>query len=572
MRRTCAGPSSRWECSAVLAGTVSVYVLLRRLAFIGDTLTHSVFPGVVVAFVLGQSLFLGALVAGVVAALLVTAVTRSRRIDDDAALGVVLATMFAIGVVIVSHQRSYTSDLTALAFGRILAVDTSEIIVSAVVAVVVLGVLATLHKELVFRAFDPVATEALGYRVGALDLVLNLAIALVVVAAVKAVGTVLVVALIVVPGATARLLTDRLSRMIVIACAITALCGWVGLATSYDISLHHGVGSRRARRSWWRSRSRSRAPRLCRCSRRVELDWRRRHDLLPRLATSELLRRAVMEAVGVGALCGALGAHVVLRRLSFFTVTISHATFPGVVIASILGASLFLGGAVTAMAVVVAVGIVGSQRRLDSSTATGVVLAGAFALGVLLLSAQPRATTDLTSFLVGSLLTVSNGDLVLTAVVAVVVVAVMSALHKELVLGAFDREGAEALGFRPLWLDLAVLTLVAITVVTAVPAVGTILVVALLVTPALTARLWTERIGSMMLLGRGARSLLRLRRTLGSDASPHRGGRVSRARLVGPARALAGGTRSPPDVGLWSPNGDRQCPVTAPRRMRTCVS
>jgi ABC-type Mn2+/Zn2+ transport system permease subunit len=219
------------------------------------------------------------------------------------------------------------------------------------------------------------------------------------------------------------------------------------------------------------------------------------------LATSALLRRAVMEAVGVGAICGALGAHVVLRRLSFFTVTISHATFPGVVIASILGASLFLGGAVTALAVVVAVGIVGSQRRLDSSTATGVVLAGAFALGVLLLSAQPRAATDLTSFLVGSLLTVSDGDLVLTAVVAAVVVAVMSALHKELVLGAFDREGAEALGFRPLWLDLAVLTLVAITVVTAVPAVGTILVVALLVTPALTARLWTERIGSMMLLG-----------------------------------------------------------------------
>jgi ABC-type Mn2+/Zn2+ transport system permease subunit len=102
---------------------------------------------------------------------------------------------------------------------------------------------------------------------------------------------------------------------------------------------------------------------------------------------------------------------------------------------------------------------------------------------------------------VGSLLTVSDGDLILTAVVALVVVGVMAALHKELVLGAFDREGAAALGFRPLWLDLAVLTLVAITVVTAVPAVGTILVVALLVTPALTARLWTDRIASMMALG-----------------------------------------------------------------------
>ncbi|MCU1451170.1 MAG: ABC-type transporter, integral rane subunit [Acidimicrobiales bacterium] len=226
---------------SALAGVVSVYVLLRRLAFVGDAMTHTIFPGVAIAFVAGQSLFVGALAFGLLSAVLLTAATRIPRVDPDAALGVLLGAFFSVGVIVVSTTHSYTADLTALLFGRILNVDTREIVDTALIAVLVLGVLAVTHKELVFRAFDPIGAEALGYRAAVLDLVVNALVALVVVAAVRAVGTVLVIALIVVPGATARLVTERVRSMMVVSVAVSALCGYVGLAASYEASLHHGV-------------------------------------------------------------------------------------------------------------------------------------------------------------------------------------------------------------------------------------------------------------------------------------------------------------------------------------------
>jgi ABC-type Mn2+/Zn2+ transport system permease subunit len=215
---------------------------------------------------------------------------------------------------------------------------------------------------------------------------------------------------------------------------------------------------------------------------------------------SPLMRRALLEGVLVGALCGAVGAHVVLRRLPFFTLALSHATFPGVVLAAIAGVSLYLGGAAAAFGLVVAVAVVGSARRLDASTATGVALSGAFALGVLLQSAQPGGTRDLAAFLVGDIFTVGPADLVTTAVVGTLVVGALTVLHKEVVFGAFDPDGAAAAGYSTFLLDLVVLVAVAMTVVTSIPAVGTILVVSLLVTPALTARLWVEQVGPMMAL------------------------------------------------------------------------
>jgi manganese/iron transport system permease protein len=154
---------------------------------------------------------------------------------------VLLGAFFSIGVIVVSTAHSYTADLTALLFGRILNVDGREIVDKVVLTMLVLAVLAVCHKELVFLAFDPAGAEALGYRAVVLDLVLNAVVALVVVASVRAVGTVLVIALIVVPAATARLVTQRVRTMMVVSVAVSAVCGYVGLAASYEASLHHGV-------------------------------------------------------------------------------------------------------------------------------------------------------------------------------------------------------------------------------------------------------------------------------------------------------------------------------------------
>jgi manganese/iron transport system permease protein len=216
-------------------------VVLRRLAFVSDALTHTIFPGVVIAHLLDRSLLLGALAFGVLTAVLLTGIGANRRVGADAALAILLTSFFSVGVVLVSRTRTYTADLTVFLFGRVLAVDRADLLQTLALALVVLGTLWALRKELVLRAFDPEGAAAMGYRTAALDLVLNLLIALVVVAAVKAVGTVLVVALIIVPAAAARLLADRVATTTALACALGALGGWLGLAASYEVSVDHGI-------------------------------------------------------------------------------------------------------------------------------------------------------------------------------------------------------------------------------------------------------------------------------------------------------------------------------------------
>jgi manganese/iron transport system permease protein len=216
--------------------------------------------------------------------------------------------------------------------------------------------------------------------------------------------------------------------------------------------------------------------------------------------SSAFFQRALIEAVLVGAVSGVVGVHVLLRRLPFFVVAMSHATFPGIVLASVLGLSLFVGGTAFGLLVVVAVVALGTVKALDDSSVIGVVLAGSFAVGVLVLSSQANGSRDLSAFLVGSVLTVTGGEVVGTAAVAAVVLLVVAAAHKELVLGAFDPGGAAAAGYRTAAIDLLALTLVTVTMVMAVPAVGTLLAIALLTVPALTARLWVDRIGPMMAL------------------------------------------------------------------------
>jgi manganese/iron transport system permease protein len=225
----------------VLGGVLGVHLLLRRKAFVTEALQHTVFPGVAVAFLAGRSLLVGALVAAAVSVVLLQVLTRDERVDTDAALALLIATFFALGVVVVSRSDSYQSSLTALLFGRILSVDARQVAETAILAVAGVGVLVALHKELLLRAFDPAAGAAMGYPVRRLDLVLDLVVALAVVAAVRAVGTVLLVAFLVTPAAAARLWCRRVPAMMVAAAGLTAVSGWLGLAASYEASVNHGL-------------------------------------------------------------------------------------------------------------------------------------------------------------------------------------------------------------------------------------------------------------------------------------------------------------------------------------------
>jgi ABC-type Mn2+/Zn2+ transport system permease subunit len=222
---------------------------------------------------------------------------------------------------------------------------------------------------------------------------------------------------------------------------------------------------------------------------------------------ADFMRRALLEAVLVGVVCGAVGVHVLLRRLPFFTLALGHATFPGVVLASLIGIDVLLGAGAFGIVVVLAVVLLGAAgrgdaagRSIDPTSAIGVALAGTFAVGVLLVSTRSGFSKDLAGYLVGSIVTVQPRHVLTTAVVGVVVLAALAALHKELVLGAFDRTALVAQGYPAFALDLAFLLLLEVTVVTSVPAVGTILPVALIAAPAAAARLWSDRIGVCMAL------------------------------------------------------------------------
>ncbi|WP_026410990.1 metal ABC transporter permease [Actinomadura oligospora] len=212
------------------------------------------------------------------------------------------------------------------------------------------------------------------------------------------------------------------------------------------------------------------------------------------------LQRATVEALLVGAAGGLISVQLLLRRLAFFTLAMTHATFPGVVLAALLGADLYLGGAAFGVLLVLAIAWLTRRPGHDSSTAIGIVLSGGFALGVVLLSARDGFTKDPSAYTVGQILVVDSRDLTASALVAALVLVLTDAAGRQLTFQAFDPDAYAAAGFRAARTDVLFLAAVQAVILIAVPAVGTILAVALLVGPAATARLWTARLPLMTCL------------------------------------------------------------------------
>lgn len=224
----------------VACGLIGTYVVLRGMAFIGDALSHAIFPGVVVAFLLHISFFIGALAFGLITAVSIGALSRNRRVSEDTAIGVLFAGMFALGIVLISTVKGYTANLASFLFGNVLGVSNEDLIASAAISLLVLVVLILFHKELVLVAFDSDMAEAVGLPVWLVNLGLLLLMALTIVVSLSAVGNILVVAMLVTPAAAARLWTDRLRIMMVLSALFGAIAGVAGLLTSYHTDLAAG--------------------------------------------------------------------------------------------------------------------------------------------------------------------------------------------------------------------------------------------------------------------------------------------------------------------------------------------
>ena len=224
----------------VPAAVIGTYVVLRRMAFIGDALAHTVLPGLVVAYLVGWSLSGGAIVAGVITAVLIGWLARRQEVREDTAIGIVFTGMFALGILLISTVRSYR-DFTHMLFGNILGVTVDDLRLMAVIAAVVLAALLLFHKELELASADPIYARVIGVPVDRLTLLLLILLAFCVVTGIQAVGVVLTSALLGTPAAAAALLTHRLVHMMALAVLFVVVAGVVGLYASFYFNVSSGA-------------------------------------------------------------------------------------------------------------------------------------------------------------------------------------------------------------------------------------------------------------------------------------------------------------------------------------------
>ena len=225
----------------LVCAVVGSYMVLRGLAFMGDALSHSAFPGVVAAYLLKGPFYIGAAIAAVGTALAIGWVTRRGNLRGDTAIGVLFAGMFALGIFLFSLIPNYVGDLFGFLFGEVLGIGTSDLIALSVLAVLVLGTVALLWKELLYSTFDPLGAAASGLPVARLYYLFLALIALTIVISLQAVGIILVVAMLVTPAATGQLVARSFGRLVLVAVAVGIASPIVGLYVSYWLNAASGA-------------------------------------------------------------------------------------------------------------------------------------------------------------------------------------------------------------------------------------------------------------------------------------------------------------------------------------------
>jgi manganese/iron transport system permease protein len=225
----------------LLCAIVGSYLMVQRLALLGDAISHSVLPGLAIAFLVGANIFIGAFIAGVISTLLIAWIRTRSPIKEDAAMGIVFSAFFALGITLITTiQKQNKIDLNHFLFGNILGVTFDDVRDTAIIATVVLIVILLLYKELLFYTFDPLGAQAAGLPVNQLNFGLMLLIALTIVASMKAVGVILVLSLLITPGATAYLLVTRLHQVMILGAVIGIISSISGMYLSYFFNLPSG--------------------------------------------------------------------------------------------------------------------------------------------------------------------------------------------------------------------------------------------------------------------------------------------------------------------------------------------
>ena len=223
----------------IISGIIGSFIVLRGMSLMGDAISHAVLPGVAISYMLGISYFYGAVVAGILAAIGMGAISQNTRIKTDASIGIVFSAALALGIILITKAQSAT-DLTKILFGNVLHVRTSDMWLTAGISVLVILVVIVFYKELLISTFDETMAEVYGLNTRMIHYGLMIMLTLVSVASLQTVGVILVVSMLITPASTAYLLTDRLSVMVFLSATFGALSAIVGIYFSYIYDLPSG--------------------------------------------------------------------------------------------------------------------------------------------------------------------------------------------------------------------------------------------------------------------------------------------------------------------------------------------
>lgn len=221
----------------IVCAVVGTYVVLRGMAFFGDALAHAILPGVAAGYLISGGardvLFWWALLAALVSAFAIGAISRSTKIREDTAIGIIFSGMFALGITLISTVRNYSIDLSHFLFGDVLGVGSTDLWLTGTFGAVIILIVLAFYKEFLVASFDPILAATLRLPVRFLDYLLMILIAVTVVVSLQTVGVALMVAMLITPSATASLLTHRLPVMMALSAAIACVSGVTGLYISY---------------------------------------------------------------------------------------------------------------------------------------------------------------------------------------------------------------------------------------------------------------------------------------------------------------------------------------------------
>lgn len=225
----------------IACSVLGCFIMLRGMALMGDAISHAVLPGVAFAYILGFNFFTGAAISGVFTSLIIGCIVRNSKLKDDAATGIAFTGAFALGVVMITSIRGSGVDLWHILFGNVLAVSRTDLIVTLGLTAVVLAGVFLFYKQLLLTTFDPLMAQAIGMPVRLIHYLLMVFLSLVTVSSLKTVGIILVVAMLVTPGATAFLLASRLPAMLALAAFFGVLSSLAGVYFSYLYDLATGA-------------------------------------------------------------------------------------------------------------------------------------------------------------------------------------------------------------------------------------------------------------------------------------------------------------------------------------------